>query len=103
MFHNLGRLLCQYYFPEESEEVKKLMGQKEIGEEAASLQVLGMSYEELGIGVARTWGFPPLIVNSMRKLPGGNVRLPSNPGGQAAGAGGLCQRAVPDHRPGRPR
>ncbi len=62
MFHNLGRLLCQYYFPEESEEVKKLMGQKEIGEEAASLQVLGMSYEELGIGVARTWGFPPLIV-----------------------------------------
>jgi len=77
MFHNLGRLLCQYYFPEESEEVKKVMAQKNVVEEAASLQVLGMSYEELGIGVARTWGFPPLIVNSMRKLPPGNVRAPA--------------------------
>ncbi|GBG01876.1 hypothetical protein AZSI13_12030 [Azospira sp. I13] len=79
MFHNLGRLLCQYYFPEESEEVKKIMAQKSVGEESASLQVLGMSYEELGIGVARTWGFPPLIVNSMRKLPAGNVRAPNTP------------------------
>ncbi|MFZ5583715.1 MAG: protein kinase domain-containing protein [Pseudomonadota bacterium] len=105
MFHNLGRLLCQYYFPEESEEVKKIMGQKEIGEEAASLQVLGMSYEELGIGVARTWGFPPLIVNSMRKLPGGNVRLPSTPEDKlrvlAAYANELCliiAQAGPDER-----
>ncbi|HJW02660.1 MAG TPA: HDOD domain-containing protein [Azospira sp.] len=79
MFHNLGRLLCQYYFPEESEEVKRIMAQKEVSEESASLQVLGMSYEDLGIGVARTWGFPNLIVNSMRKLPAGNVRVPNTP------------------------
>ena len=79
MFHNLGRLLCQFYFPEESEEVKKRMAQKEVGEEAASLQVLGLSYEELGIGVAKSWGFPPLIVNSMRKLPSGPVRHPRSP------------------------
>ena len=78
MFHNLGRLLCQYYFPEESEEVKKVIAQKNVGEESASLQVLGMSYEELGIGVARTWGFPSLIVNSMRKLPAGHVRQPNS-------------------------
>src|SRR5690606_10256982 len=33
-------------------------------------------FEELGIGIARSWGFPPLIVNSMEKLPAGAVRRP---------------------------
>lgn len=79
MFYNLGRLLSQFYFPEETEEVKKVMLQKNISEEAASIQVLGLSYEELGLGVARSWGFPPLMVNSMRKLPNGVIRKPSTP------------------------
>ncbi len=79
MFYNLGRLLSQFYFPEETEEVKKIMLQKSISEEAASIQVLGLSYEELGLGVARSWGFPPLMVNSMRKLPSGSIRKPTSP------------------------
>lgn len=78
MFYNLGRLLSQFYFPEETEEIKKIMLQKEVTEEAASIQVLGLSYEELGLGVARSWGFPPLMVNSMRKLPKGSVRKPNS-------------------------
>ncbi len=77
MFHNLGRLLSQYYFAEESEEIRKLVQQKPGSEEAAALRVLGIGFEELGIGIARTWGFPALIVNSMRKLPAGNVRKPT--------------------------
>lgn len=77
MFHNLGRLLSQYYFPEESEEIKKLQLQKPGAEEAVVIQVLGISFEDLGIGIARTWGFPSLIVGSMRKLPAGNVRKPA--------------------------
>lgn len=76
MFHNLGRLLSQYYFPEESEEIRKLQLQKPGAEEAVVIQVLGISFEELGIGIARTWGFPNLIVGSMRKLPAGSVRKP---------------------------
>ena len=79
MFYNLGRLLSQFYFPEESEEVRKVMVQRGCSEEAASVQVLGLSYEELGLGVARIWGFPPLIVNSMRKLPTGSIRRPNSP------------------------
>ena len=74
MFHKLGRLLSQFYFPDESEEIKRLIEQKPCSEEAATIQVLGISFEELGIGIARTWGFPNLIVNSMRRLPAGNVR-----------------------------
>ncbi|MFZ2853667.1 MAG: protein kinase [Rhodocyclaceae bacterium] len=79
MFHNLGRMLSQFYFAEESEEIKRLIEQKPCLEEAASVQVLGISFEELGIGIAQTWGFPNLIVGSMRKLPSGRVRQPNTP------------------------
>ncbi len=74
MFNNLGRLLSQYYFPDETDEIKRVIEQKPCSEEAATVQVLGISYEDLGIGIARTWGFPNLIVNSMRKLPPGSIR-----------------------------
>ena len=78
MFHNLGRLLSQYYFPEESAEIRRLLLQKSSSEEAAALQVLGISFEELGVGIAQAWGFPKLLVNSMRKLPAGSIRRPAN-------------------------
>ena len=74
MFHNLGRLLSQFYFPDESEEIKRVIEQKSCSEEAATVQVLGVSFEDIGVGIARTWGFPNLIVNSMRKMPPGAVR-----------------------------
>lgn len=78
LFHSLGRLLAQFYFPEESEEIRRLMAQKECSEEQAALHVLGICFEDLGVGIARQWGFPPLIVNTMRKLPPGPVKRPVN-------------------------
>lgn len=79
LFHSLGRLLSQFYFPEESDEIRRVMAQKSGNEDSAALQVLGISFEEMGIAIAKQWGFPPLIVGSMRKLPPGAVR---KPGGQ---------------------
>jgi len=76
LFHGLGHLLAQYYFPDEVVEVRKTMSQKNCSEEAAVRQVLGLSYEELGIGIARSWGFPASIVNSMRRMPDGLARKP---------------------------
>lgn len=77
LFHNLGRLLSQYYFPEETDEIRRVMEQKGCGEDQAALQVLGISFEDLGIAIAREWGFPSLIVNTMRKLEPGAVRRPA--------------------------
>ncbi|HEX6733377.1 MAG TPA: HDOD domain-containing protein, partial [Azonexus sp.] len=79
LFHSLGRLLAQYYFPDESEEIRRIIEQKTCSEESASLQVLGISFEDMGIAVARQWGFPPLIVGSMRALPAGQVKRPNTP------------------------
>ena len=74
LFHSLGRLLSQYYFPEESDEIRRVIAQKSCTEDQASLQVLGISFEDMGIAIAKQWGFPPLIVGTMRKLPAGAVR-----------------------------
>ena len=74
LFHGLGRLLSQFYFPEEADEIRRVMAQKNCSEDGAAMQVLGITFEEMGIAIARQWGFPPLIVSSMRKLPSGPVR-----------------------------
>jgi serine/threonine protein kinase len=79
MFHNLGRMLACFYFPDESIEIRKQLAQSDGSEAAASARVLGISYEELGIGVARSWGFPDSMVGSMRRLPDGAVKKSANP------------------------
>lgn len=79
MFHNLGRLLACYYFMDEAEQIRKQMAQHGGSEAAAAIRVLGLSYEELGIGIARSWGFPDGLVGSMRRLPEGAVRKSANP------------------------
>lgn len=79
MFHNLGRLLAMFYFQEEAETINRVMAQKECNEDIASAQVLGISYQDLGIGIAKIWGFPEQIVHSMRKLPPDSVPRPKTP------------------------
>jgi eukaryotic-like serine/threonine-protein kinase len=78
LFHRLGRLLAQYYFREESEMVSRLQTTEGCTEDQASRRVLGASYEELGIGVARTWGFPDTLQHSMRAPPAGKPRPPQD-------------------------
>jgi len=77
LFHGLGQLLAQFYFPEEVAEISKLVEFKKLSERAAAVQVLGISLEDLGIGIAGSWGFPRSIVESMRRLPAGEVRKPN--------------------------
>ncbi|MGQ3050998.1 MAG: protein kinase domain-containing protein [Roseateles sp.] len=75
MFHHLGRSLTEFYFPEEADAVRRLVsppeeGQSAINEAAASSQVLGMSYEALGLGVAKQWGLPDSLQRAMRRPVG---------------------------------
>ena len=84
MFHNLGRALTEFYFPEEAQQIRRitrperLAGSAATGgkpaaplsEASASAQVLGLSYEQLGLGVARQWGLPDSLQSSMRRPEG---------------------------------
>ncbi|BCR04250.1 hypothetical protein DESUT3_13190 [Desulfuromonas versatilis] len=67
MFHGFGRLLAMYYFPQEYEVFQELTRAGEGSEEKASRRALGISFTELGIGVARSWGLPEIIIGSMKK------------------------------------
>jgi serine/threonine protein kinase len=72
MFHNLGRLLAQFYFSEEAQTIRTLVSstRQPVSEATASASVLGISFEELGIGVAQVWGLPDSIQRCMRKPVG---------------------------------
>ena len=77
LFHSLGKLLCMFYLMEEVEETNRVMQQKNMSEENASVSVLGMSYHEIGIGVAKAWNFPDQISHSMRSLPADKIKKPA--------------------------
>jgi HD-like signal output (HDOD) protein len=68
MLHNFGRLLMMYYFPEEYRESIKLMAEENLKEPDATRKVFGTSFDEIGMEVTRTWGFPQTILSSMKNL-----------------------------------
>ncbi len=81
LMRNLGRLLSEFYLPEEAERIRKLVrpvgggADKPMPEQTASSSVLGISYENLGAGVGATWGLPDSLMRCMR-APTGD--LPKN-------------------------
>ncbi len=68
-FHNLGRLLATYYLSEEIAEIERLKKQKNFTWQQASKAVLGVSFQDLGIAIAKEWDFPDALIHSMRALP----------------------------------
>jgi eukaryotic-like serine/threonine-protein kinase len=74
MFQNLGRLLAEYYLPEEARQIRDLahppVGRPAISETQASISVLGLSFDELGRGVARHWGLPESLQRCMSRPTG---------------------------------
>jgi eukaryotic-like serine/threonine-protein kinase len=69
MLYNLGKMLVICYFPEEYEEIKKRMIETGFDEARASKSILGITYNDLGMAVSRSWNFPDKIVQSMDSLP----------------------------------
>ncbi len=76
-FHRLGDMLLHSYFPEEFAEIERLCQAAPRGlsasaaaahRDSAVRQVLGLSCEALGIGVAKTWGLPEPVLRSMRAV-----------------------------------
>lgn len=76
LLRNLGRLLTEFYLPDEATQIRKLVrpprassgaaADKPAPEATASNGVLGISYENLGVGVGKTWGLPDTLMRCMR-------------------------------------
>ncbi|MGV3580739.1 MAG: HDOD domain-containing protein [Methylophilus sp.] len=76
IFHNLGQLLTVFYFFDESQKINQMISEGMTPEEA-SYAVLGISYSDLGVGVAKTWSFPPRLLHGMQALPHSSVKSAS--------------------------
>jgi HD-like signal output (HDOD) protein len=76
MFQSLGRLLVIFFLYEESRQVRALM-ETGVSEDEAAERVLGISYRELGVGVARHWNFPDRLLRGMQRLPPRDISPPT--------------------------
>lgn len=76
MFHDLGKLLAIYYFPDEAEAIKDMVKQKNVKEDFAAKTVLGVGFDEIGIAVGEVWQLPAAIIDSMHTLPSGELKKP---------------------------
>lgn len=106
VMQNLGRLLVQYHFPEEAEQIRLLMQpappthpegapQPGLSEDAASYAVLGADIESIGAAVARHWGLGDEVQHMIRRLPSGKpVRLPDSDADMLRAAASAANEAV---------
>ncbi|WP_133155135.1 HDOD domain-containing protein [Kinneretia aquatilis] len=89
VMQNLGRLLLQYHFPDDAQQIRQLMQPPEptedqphpqgMTEQAAAYAVLGCDLEALGAAVAKHWSLGEELVHMIRRQPPeAAVRHPSN-------------------------
>lgn len=83
LLHNLGRFLAANYLADEYAEIDAQVKNKAVPEDLASTAVLGLSFEELGLGVAREWQLPKSIQDTMRRVDSADEIKPP---GDARGA-----------------
>ena len=79
MVHTLGKHLTMYYLPEEYTEIETHQAHTQVPEAQSCIEILGVTYETLGSGVASEWGLPKFIISSMTPPPPGPVRATSDP------------------------
>lgn len=65
MFHSLGENLIAFYFPEKYQRIIEISHRRGFDLSKASQKVLAISFHELGLGVAKKWGLPKNILQSM--------------------------------------
>ncbi|MEP6504573.1 MAG: HDOD domain-containing protein, partial [Betaproteobacteria bacterium] len=77
MMVQLGRLLTEFYFPEEATLIRRRTEPSwQRGEWTQSIEdravgeVLGLSYEQLGIGVTKVWGLPDSLRRAIARPEG---------------------------------
>lgn len=65
LLHHVGRLMLVFYFPEEWSLIQKIVKHDQAGENSATLEVIGVTIDEISQEIARNWRLPKKISNSM--------------------------------------
>lgn len=79
LMQNLGRLLVHYHFPDEAQQIHRLMqpapgrdgapDEPGMPEDVAAFAVLGVDSESMGAAVARHWGMDDAVLHMIRRVP----------------------------------
>jgi hypothetical protein len=73
MFSRLGQILALYYLSEEYTEIARRIAEERSDAVSASRAVLGLTFDQLGVAVARKWKFPDSILSALSPLPADNL------------------------------
>ncbi|HIJ60864.1 MAG TPA: HDOD domain-containing protein [Nitrospirae bacterium] len=68
IFHIFGKMLVSFSMPEKVEEIDMFMKQHNCSETIAAISILGISYEDIGVNIAKEWNLPKKIVSCMKKI-----------------------------------
>jgi serine/threonine protein kinase len=66
LLNDLGKLLVAFYLPEESKEIERLVNLEGRDSLTAEHSVLGVSFEKIGIEIAKQWNFPKSLIDSLK-------------------------------------
>jgi serine/threonine protein kinase len=70
LLKDLGKVLVAFYLPEESKEIERLVALEERDPLTAQHSVLGVSFEKIGIEIAKQWNFPKSLTDSLKAWQG---------------------------------
>jgi len=65
MLHSLGRMMITFYLPESWQAIQSRCADNHVFETDASRELLGLNLEEIGRAIAKQWGFPSSLIDSM--------------------------------------
>ena len=80
LMHHLGRLLLVFYFPDEWLEIQKISVSKSLTENQSTLEVIGLTLDDISQEAAKSWHLPKKISNSMTsQISPGRSSIPGSP------------------------
>ena len=65
LLQNLGRITAHYYLYDDVEKSHSLQAEKNLSEDEAITQLLGMTFDEIGSRVAHHWSLPDVLQQSL--------------------------------------
>ncbi len=76
MLYDLGEYIVMLFTPDNYIRIEMLINSAGLDKEEASKALLGVSYSRLGRIIAEKWGLPEKIINSMKPVSKGMLKLP---------------------------
>ncbi len=70
LLRDLGKVLVAFYLPEESKEIERLVELEARDPLTAQHSVLGVSFEKIGIEIAKQWNFPKSLTDTLKRWEG---------------------------------